>query len=391
MTANVYVYHSGQPGSPVLSKAGTAGDMDALLYAIGVTGYGGGVLDSLIQTGGVATATRSAGLNLADGLAGMPHIISISGWDGEYTLSADPGSTACTFACSSGLANPATGTITLKRAPAGMSRLASVSNKSVYQFRDLATMPGYLMIDDSNALYTGVRLAETAASPVDYSTMVGLCPTVAQQAAPGLAWKKSDNSGSGAKPWIACIWRGGVYLFTAWNVSYPTQYDPFYAGACQSLKAGDAYPGIIIGHTATNPGSPGANHSFQAKSVSGTSGMYCQRTYAQTGSAIQFFKIGNQLGNQIGQASTVVDPNGADNAEHIRGPIEIVEGSSTSNCQLRGFMPLLWDPINAGNRSTFDILANMANLSGRKVLLIQTGANGSAYKTAIDITGPAGF
>ena len=37
MTAHVYVYHNGQPNIPQLTAAGGAGQLEALLYAIGVT------------------------------------------------------------------------------------------------------------------------------------------------------------------------------------------------------------------------------------------------------------------------------------------------------------------------------------------------------------------
>jgi len=402
MSAEVYVFHSGQPGIPQLSAAGGAGQLEALLYAVGVTGFGGVTLDSLTQSGGEATATRAAGLNLADGITGMPHIVEIAnstnGWNGEYALNAAPGATNCIFNCPPDLPSPATGTITLKRAPAGMTRTASASNKSVWQFKDTATWPGYLMLDDSNAGYAGMRLAETAAGTPDYSTMTGLCPTVAQWAAPGLYWRKTDGAG-GNKPFVIVIWRGGMYMGVAWSNSYPTLYDTNYAGCCLTNKAGDAFHGIITGSTSL-PAQPGTSCGFSLKNPGASQlGQYIQRTHNQGGSALQFTRCGNYygggiLGGSIQNASYAPpDSNPSDGTNNVRGPLDLIEGTTIAG-NLRGQFPLLWDPVNCGSRATFDMLTNMPNLPGRTIMLVKIGAgSSSAAMIGVDITtyGTVGF
>lgn len=401
MSADIYVYHSGQPGAPQLTAAGAAGQLEAILYAIGVTGFGGGVLDSLTQTGGIATATRSGGLNLADGLAGMPHIVKISGstngWDGEYQLNAAPGSTSCTFAVPSGLPSPATGTMTLVRAPCGLSRIATASNKSVWQFKDTSTFPGYLMLDDSSAQLAGTRLAETAAAPPDYSSMTGLCPTVAQQSGIGLFVRKSDGSGTANKNWIAIIDKGCMYLFVEAYTSYAGLYEPYFFGAGLSLKSGDLYPGMIIART-QNSTSPDSRF-LEKNATSIQYGQFLQRGYAQTGSAVTFSKVGlhgsslyiGYSADNNGNGNYVGDPNPVDNAIHVNGPLYVFEqiSSGVQYTPLRGYMPGLYDPLNAGYKVTFDLLTNLVNLPGRTLLLIRA-VNGSSYKgrIALDITGP---
>jgi hypothetical protein len=395
VTANVYIYHSGQPGIPQLTAAGGAGQLDALLYAIGVTGFNAVTLDSLTQTDGVATATRAAGLNLADGGPALPSgapaipiIVSLAGstngWDGEYSLNAVPGSTTCTFACDSNLPSPATGTITLKRAPAGMTRLASSGNKAVYQFSDTLTLPGYFLLDDSNTQYAGVRLAETAANPVDYATMTGLCPTAVQQAAPGLYWRKTDGAGSN-KSFVIVVWKGGLYVAIAWqnnNLNHETSY----AGACLSRKAGDAFPGLVMGCITNPPSYPNQTNAFVNKSGGNQTGHYLQRSYPQTGSALQFTKTGTYFGTTLGDG-TYTDPNPVDNNNDIWGPIAVSEGTSNSG-PLRGTMPGLWDPVNCQNKSTLDVLTNLPALPGRQILLVRSSTGNAQRMIGLDITGP---
>jgi hypothetical protein len=394
MTANVYVYHSAQPGIPQISVAGAAGELEAILYACGVTGFGGGVLDSLVQTNGTATATRSAGLNLNDGIVGLPQIVSISGssngWDGEYSFistSGNPGNTSCTFSCPSNLPSPATGTITLKRAPAGLTRLASSASKSVWQVKDTPTFPGFIMLDDSQATYAGIRLAENAASPVDYSTMTALCPTVAQQANPGLYIGKTGGSGGSARQFVIVIWKGGVWIFTAYNNSYPGVYDPCYLGALVTRKAGDGFPGMIFGATADPHSSPPGNNNYFANKGATYNGQYLQRAYSQVGTAINFCKVASGFGNYIGAANqSSIDPNPVDNCNDIVGPIFISEGQAVAGSPIRGYFPGVWEAINCQNRSSLDLLTNMAALSGRTVMLLKY--HNSGYMLGIDLTGP---
>lgn len=390
MTIYVRVFHSDQPGAPQLSGIGAAGMLHDVVYACGTTGYGGGVLDSLSHAGGDATATRAAGLNLADGIEGMIHVVKISGstngWDGDYELSAPPASTQCHFAVDPALPSPATGTISLVRSPAGMSRLALASNKSVWQFKDTVRCPGYVMLDDAAANSAYVRMAETAASPIDWTSMTGLCPTVAQVGGSGAIWQKSQGSG-GAKKWIVIAWDGGMYVLVRWHDSYAV-YDLGYIGAAVSYKEGDAYPGLVVGHSSV-PNTPGANHN--ALDISGTNqtGQWVQRSQSGVGQAIPFTKICQAGTSRFGAVGPAQAANPTNNKRLARGPVEIVEGSSASGNPWRGIWPLTYNPVPGIGVATFDMLTNMPNLPGRTLMAVQTGVLSSAYPIYFDIRGPA--
>ncbi|SMF96125.1 hypothetical protein SAMN02949497_3509 [Methylomagnum ishizawai] len=393
MTLPIHVFHSGMPNIPQLPANGGAGALNALIHACGVTGFGEKTLDDLSHVDGVATASCSAGLQLADGINGMPHRIEISGstngWNGQYELSAPPGSTTCTFNVDPGLPATCTGPVTLKRAPAGMTRLSLVDDQAVYQFRDTNLMPGYLLLDDSQAQYAAARLAESAVDPLEFGTMIGLCPTTLQVGGPGLIWRKTNSSGDDDRPFVLVFWAGGLYLFIAWYSSYPTQHDPFYAGACLTRRAADAFPGIITGSTVNTVLWPGYNHGFHFKSGASQVGQYLQRGYAQVGSAMPFQKTGMAFESMLG-GGTYPDPNPVDNANDAWGPIAISEGTTNTGTPVRGFMPGLWDLVNCQNRSHLDILQNMPHLPGRRILLVGCGYGSQAYPVGLDIDGPWG-
>ena len=405
MTAHVYVYHNGQPNIPQLTAAGGAGQLEALLYAIGVTGFCEVTLDSLTQTGGVATATRSAGLNLADGQPALyvcgppaiPVIVKItapsdSAWDGvEASLNAIPGATSCTFLCSPSLPATCAGPVTIMRAPAGMTRLASAANQSIWQFKDTITAPFYVMLDDSSAQYAGVRLAESAAAPVAYGTMAGLCPTVAQQAGVGGYITKAGSSG-GNREFLIVAWKGGAYICIRHNIF--SQHELIYLGSQLSRKAGDSYPGIIIASTASNyTAHANANSGAISKNGSAQAGQWMQRTYSQAGSSIVFTKLGDAFGTLLGGPQSVDNTNTVEGgADELHGPIHLCEGSAASGSQQqyrRGILPGLWDILCSNSRITLDVLSGMSNLAGRRAVIVKTSTvtAGSNY-FALDIDGP---
>ena len=380
----VQIFHSGMPGIPQLSATGGAGELAELIHACGVTGFGAVTLDSLTQEDGVATASCSAGLLLADGIEGMDHHIEITGstngFNGVYTLSAPPGATACTFPVPAGLPATATGTLILRRAGAGMTRLYSDNYREVYQFADPLVMPGYLLLDDGAAEYATVALAETLADPIDYATATGLCP-----ASPGYLMK-TNGGGTSNRSFVLWFWAGGFYLFVAWHATWPTLHDQAYVGACLSRVAADGFPGMVIAgpSVATFVGNL---HGFLIKNGGNQSGQFLQRAHTQTGGPVAFTKTGIAFGSILGQG-LYPDPNPADNRYDAFGPIVISEGSTNNNTPVRGFMPGLWDPTNGKNLSTLDMLANMPMLPDRKIMLVKCGQVGTGYMVGLDTREP---
>jgi hypothetical protein len=383
MTVPVKVYHSGQPGAPQIS--GQAGTRDAVLYACLASGFGSMILDSITQSGGVATATRATGLNLADGV--LPtRAVTISGaneaaYNGEF-LAYDITATTFKFAIDPAAPASATGTLTAKAASAGWAREFTDTYKSVYRPTDMTGSRPYLRIDDSNDRYALVRGYE-AMDDVDTGT--GPFPTEAQMA-DGLYWGGSNVASAATRPWILIVDAFGFYLFVAWSTSWPN-YEPSYFGDIISFKPGDAYRGAIIGNTAL-PVAPAQFHGFASKNGASQAGQYLARDSAGASGAIPFTKTGNAFSSTLG--NTVGPPafNPPDAAIHTNGPIYLSEGTTNNGTPLRGVMPLLRDVLNGAHLDALDRLTDIPNLPGRTLLIVRAAHSTSIIKPAFDITGP---
>ncbi len=177
------------PGAPALN--GTAGTLISVLDALLVTGFGLRTATSVTVAGGVATVTLSSDAKnpnllhsviLVDGVAAP-----MADLNGEQRVTA---ATNTTLQFATAVADgTATGTITIKSAPAGWEKLYSGTNKAVYRSTHVQSAKHCLRVDDTGT---------TAARVVGYETMsdvdsgVGPFPTAAQLSGGGYAHKSSS-------------------------------------------------------------------------------------------------------------------------------------------------------------------------------------------------------
>lgn len=174
------------PGAPVLS--GTAGALISVLDALLVTGFGLRTATSVTVASGVATVTlASDALNanllhsviLVDGVAAP-----MADLNGEQRVTA---ATSTTLQFATAVADgTATGTITVKSAPAGWEKLYSGTNKAVYRSTDVQSAKHCLRVDDTGTTTARVVGYETM---TDVDTGVGPFPTAAQFSGGGHWWK----------------------------------------------------------------------------------------------------------------------------------------------------------------------------------------------------------
>ncbi len=177
------------PGAPVLS--GAAGTLISVLDALLVTGFGLRTATSVTVAGGVATVTlASNGLNanllhsviLVDGVAAP-----MADLNGEQRVTA---ATSTTLQFATAVADgTATGTITVKSAPAGWEKLYSGTNKAVYRSTHAQSAKHCLRVDDTGTTTARVVGYETM---TDVDTGVGPFPTAAQMSGGGYWWKSID-------------------------------------------------------------------------------------------------------------------------------------------------------------------------------------------------------
>lgn len=230
--------------------SGTAGALITILDACLVNGFGSKTATSVTVAGGIATVTFSGGASAAVAQS----VILVAGATGAWTdlngeqktLSAN--TTTVTFATA--LADgTATGTITFKIAPLGWTKVYSGTNKAVYKPSDVAASSALLRVDDSGTTVARVRMYETMS---DVDTGTNPSPTDAKVSG-GLYWWKSDAASAATRRYTIFGDSRNLYLGMApYATSALAPIHTVHAfGDLDSYKSGDAYPGYILGDTAT--------------------------------------------------------------------------------------------------------------------------------------------
>ena len=321
-------FYYGQSSIPQM--AGTVGYMISILDAILVTGFNSKNVSSISVTSNVATVTTSTAHGYEIG-----NIIVFSGanesiFNDEFEIISIPSTTTFTFTVTTGLSS-ATGTITCKVAALGWEKTYSGTNKAVYRSLDLTTNQFYLRVDDTNAQYAAVTMYETM-SNVDTGT--GASATK--------YWMKSSTSDTTARPWYAIGNKKVFYIFAEWYSNYTLQAAAYVFGWFPSLKSGDGYNTMLIGHDISTPYNASYNIDFTKIGSTGEyEGQVIARSYTQIGGYISFYKLAGIGGHiDMGYLTTFQFPNPTDNGVHLF-PIYIYEYSVNV---FRGKMPGLYAP-----------------------------------------------
>lgn len=177
------------PGAPVLS--GTAGALISVLDALLVTGFGLRTATSVTVAGGVATVTLSSDAKnpnllhsviLVDGVAAP-----MAALNGEQRVTA---ASTTTLQFATAVADgTATGTITVKSAPAGWEKLYSGTNKAVYRSTHVQSAKHCLRVDDTGTATARVVGYETMS---DVDSGAGPFPTAGQLSGGGYVHKSTS-------------------------------------------------------------------------------------------------------------------------------------------------------------------------------------------------------
>lgn len=388
----VKYFDSKMAGTPVMS--GTYGTLLAVLDACLVTGFNLKTVDSLVVADGVATATVSTGHNMA-----LYSVILLAGatpaelngekrvtWVNTNTLKFD----------AAGITDQtATGTISMKMAPAGWEKPFSGTNKAVFRSPNLESTRMYFRFDDTGSYNCKVRGYETMS---DIDTGTGLFPTV-NQMANGTYFLRSGaaNPSTVAKDWYIIANDRFVYIGNrgyAAGSGYPFQTAGF--GDFASRKSGDPYSAILRGNTSTDSSvSPGTSDS-----ITGACNLVTQaclpRDYTGLGGPVSvghlaYFSVADNVPS--GAHSVIPYPNPPDYGM-LLCRMFVREGVSGA---VRGDVPgILYAPMNMLNRFCPDaatpvFLTDIPDLPGRIVVAVPIGYFGSTYGVAFfDITGPWG-
>jgi hypothetical protein len=205
-------FHSGMPNAPVYNAV--AGALNALLDACLKDGFNSVTLVSLVVASDVATATYTGthaalpdAVVLISGVTGGP--TGFAGLNGEQKIVSKPGATSITFATTGIADGTATGTIAMKMAPAGWSKIFTGTNLAAYQSNDVASSKFVLRVDDTGTTFARVVGYESMS---DINTGVGPFPTPAQLSGGGY-WSKGTVANSTAIPW-SLVSDGRIFYFS---------------------------------------------------------------------------------------------------------------------------------------------------------------------------------
>ena len=384
-------------GAPTLN--GTVGSLIGVLDACLVNGFGLVTLDSLVISGGIATATRAAGHSAEVGA-----VIAIAGATvtggtvngNQKVLSAN--ATQFTFDAT-GISNQtATGTITAKLAAAGWTKLFSGTNLAAYKSADVATTGCVLRVDDTNTTVALVKAFETMS---DINTGTGQFPT-SGQIGTGLQWSKSSTANATANPWMLVADGRFFYFARAYrggnNATQINDYELTVFGDFLPTKSsGDAYGCVISGPMSGQTGANVTDTSNYWYGQSGTaSGLYCPRSYTALGSSLSMGKSYPTPNSQATPGCSGANSNGIPFPNPTDGGLYVVPHylfeapNGNSNNVLRGTSPGFYcTPQNIPN-SMFaprDTVTGVTGLVGKtlKALTCQSTTQGLVL---FDITGP---
>lgn len=376
---SVKYFHSELPGAPVLS--GTAGSLIAVLDACLVNGWGLITATSVVVSGGVATATFAAGHSFEPLSVALVTGATPAGLNGEQritTTSTNTISWATTVADGT-----ATGTITVKLAPAGWQKLSG-TNKAAYKSLSPSASGCWARIDDSSARVARLRAFETM---TDADTGIGPTPTDGQVTG-GLYVAKSNTSDSTVRKWIVVASDRGVLLLTAYYGGYVNDYSSYFFGDFPSLKAGDAYNFAVVADTSDSSSSQYVGFNALTYNSSFT-GVYIVRSYTQAGGSMPaILRKPGLVTNGSGDVGNPPGPNPINNSLDVI-PTLIYEGTA-ANAPRRGTIPGIYGiphALGSGYDNKQQITA-VVDLPGHVLIGVRyyTVSNGSRF--AVDITGP---
>lgn len=383
------------PGAPVLN--GVAGSLIGLLDACLCTGFGLRSATSLVVSGGVATLTLASDAKNANLLRSVVLVDGVTG-----ALTALNGEQRVTFASSTELKfataaadGTATGTITVKTAPAGWEKKFPGTNTAAFKSLDVTSLGAHLWVNDAGTLNANVRLYE-AMTGVDAGT--GAAPTVAESSTGGF-WTKSNSANTNANRWdLFADSRGGYYCpvpASGGNTNSVGQASYFF-GDVLAYKSGDAFAAAVFGAASA----PGAAVSYGSVLFAGQGGASLMsrflRSYTGVGSAVSAYAVpmsgsGSTASGADGQQGTFPAPtDGGLRLSKIQCTEAAVSGATAI---LRGGMPGVYYCPQTGLHTSFQ-RGDVVAFGAKTIYTVYAGGNSSDISTStagrgfVDITGP---
>lgn len=392
MSTTVKHFHSAMSGAPTLN--GVAGSLIAVLDACLADGFGLKTADSVVVSGGIATANFSTGHSFEPDVIALVAGATPAGLNGEKRVLTTTTNTV-TFDATGISDQTATGTITAKLAPAGWEKTFSGTNLAVYRSQDVTGTRMFLRVDDTNANNARVVCYE---SMTDVNTGTAPFPTSGQISGGGY-WGKANDTSATARTWtlVADAKTFWLHMHTATSAAGASGCIWGF-GDFESYKSSDPYACRIncaasVSHTqATSlqtaaeylPNSPQVGGDYAARSFTGLGG-----SSALSVAAEGFLSNGGTAG-ALTNTFAPIYPNGPNNGLVLVRKVLIETGVA-----LRGVHRGVLYPVQ--NCHSFfnwrDKIDGQGSYAGRKLLAVKCGSPAGGVSQGVvlfDITGPWG-
>lgn len=395
---SVKFYREDFPGAPTLN--GVAGSLIGLLDACLCTGFGLRSATSLVVAGGVATLTLASDAKNGNLLHSVILVdgSSITALNGEQRVTW-ASSTELKFATAAA-DGTATGSITVKTAPAGWLKPHSGANLAAFKSALPESTGCLLRVDDTDTTSARVVGYESMA---DIDAGTGPFPTPTQVSG-GMHLPKSMSANTTAIPWEFVADARGFHYIPASAYASSTIFggrSGWWFGDITPRKSGDAFCCALLAGGSSSD-SYGANYRSMnnaARSV------YLARSYTGLGASVRAgrfspvlapggaYNIDDEFSGLAAHCGTY--PNAADNAL-VTAPLFVLEGSIGTTAVWRGTVPGVYHSPQRILANTFApraIIEATEGLPGR--LLLAAPASAGAVNLAFtdgctfyDITGP---
>lgn len=385
-SASPIFLHNLQSGAPRLD--GLAGSLIGILDACLVSGFGLQAATITVASG-VATLTTP----LAHGFE-LHQVVEVagatpSGLNGRQRVLSRT-TTAITFDATGIADGAATGSITVKLAPAGWSKVYSGTNKAAYRSNNVSGSQTFLRVDDTVGRNARVVGYETMS---DVDTGEGPFPTAAQLSGGGW-WPKSNSATSAARAWTVVANDRTVYLHAGCGESAGVSGSVWGFGDFASYKVGDGFAAMLVTAPSDLSGDGGRSaNAIENSQQSLNAFIYVPRSFSGTSGAVSARQIAesytyadNNSGAGFGWQNTF--PNAADNGLVLSRKVIFEPGVC-----VRGVFPGAYlTPQNChASYSRNTIQDGSGDLAGRKLLAIKCGGPAGTSSQGVmffDVSGP---
>lgn len=379
-------YFSSTQSAILPPLSGTAGALSTILKTCLVTGAGAFNVQALTVAGGVATATFAA----AHGFI-IDSVVALAGaspgaLNGVVRVLGVPSSTSLTFVTSApdGVAS---GTITIKMAPADWEELYSGTSLSVLRPTAFGAFGGCLRIDDTDGKNARVCGYESMS---DVSTGVGPAPTPAQFSG-GLYWGKSRTADAAARPWIVVADERGAHVMLAPGTA--GNFCSYYVGDLDPDVVDDAWAWLLTGSIdagAADAGyrDPGCVGLSDRAAPAG--GLFLMRGATGVSGAVSVSRL-TGAGHNGDTGQCLSGASGYSPPAVATGVIQLTEVEVADSSGRRGVVPGIFHLRNKVSVAAPVVVDGTDDMLGRRLLLVPTGwqvGEFGAGTMAFDITGP---